>query len=227
MISILQYVVERVHQKVNRRKVLAQKEEELRLRRQGHLLEGEIKRLNMLLYDSSCLVLEVGKHLRKGGKLLGIHELSQKSPSSELKDKVYKVYYIFDLDTDFFYLRGYVIGEWQPYMSQKPTVGDCDIKHMFRIDGKFRYDDDYERSSCCIQIDHVDTEYKYRMLGLARRGFEHLKAIAVEYKVRLIYGDMYSGTKEEDGLSEFYRKMGFELSFEEGRLPKFKMKPSN
>lgn len=223
MISVLQYIVERVHQKVNRRKVLAQKDEELQLRRQGHVLEGEIKRLNKLLYDSGCLVLEIGKHLREGVRLLGIHEFTQKIPNSELKDNVHRVYYVFDLDSDFFYLRGYVIGEWQPYMSQKPPVGDYDIKHMFRIDGKLRYDDDFERSSCRIQIDHVDTERKYRMLGLARQGFEHLKAIAVEYKARLIYGDMYSGTKEDDGLSEFYRRMGFELSFEEGRLPKFRM----
>lgn len=98
-------------------------------------------------------------------------------------------------------------------MSQEPPDGDYTIKHKFRIDGSFLYDD-FERTLYRLRVEHVDTENPYRMLGLARQGFEYLKTIAIESTASFIYGDMDSGTKEKDELSSFYRKMGYELSFE-------------
>lgn len=230
MIIILQYLIESIHNRVNRRKEFARREEESTLRKEKYLLEKENKRLHNIICLKECLQLEISKHIEDKGRLLGIHEFVWDIESiSEAKDKYFTVYYILEtpIDSDFFHLRGYVVGEWQPYMSQDPPKGNYYLKHMFRIDGAFRYDDGFERSTCRILIDHVDTNKKYQKLGLAKKGFGYLKDIAKEYRARLIQGEMYSGTREADGLSEFYRKMGFELSFEEGRLPKFKMKLSN
>lgn len=223
MISIVQYFAEIVHQKLNRGKVLAQKEETSKLYKEKHLLVAENERLEKLLYDSKCLVLEINKHIRDGGQLLGIHEFTKRGLNPELPDKVYGAYYIWDEDSDFFYLRGYVIGVSQPYKSLEPTDENYTINHVFRIDGDFLYDD-FERSSCRMRVGHVDTEKPYRMLGMARQGFDYLKIIAKERKVRSIRGCMDGQTRKEDNLSVFYEKMGFDLTFTEDQLPSFKMK---
>lgn len=106
---LLQYIVETIHQKVNRKKILAKKEEISKLYKDKHTLVTETKRLLKMNYENECLVLEINRHLSKGGRLLGIHEFVRKGleGNPESKDKLFKVYYIFHTpkDSDFFYLR--------------------------------------------------------------------------------------------------------------------------